>query len=473
PVAQTFFHKPPGGLYSLPYLSEGISEDSAILSRSEWWEVLFFIKKLEPKQQQEAVDIIRQNLEDQICEMDESVLIQLVVPAELAQKLLQFLSPFCPSAYLNDLECSHVYTKHCLKKKGLHQDNLTSALTNIDYICLPGTTGLISSGSSASQLKRAKKEASPDLASTADISTKNDATQPIEMGRMEELELPDDLEEKQKVFNCPKVTGRKTNLEKIGEVVEIMKKSNSDISLQVAGFKFITKMLEDDSTREKLPLKIDSGLNQRDKLIKVLVEELTNLSKEKPLVVTCLRLIYILMQRYDWRALFATEGGIKSVLSCMQEHKNSALVQQAALATLKILTGASKYDMRTKSVRPHLAEADAQIILEIFASIGSASTQDSKGLLSVIPAAVEKMMNTSGCSSAVQDGLLIVIMLVSNHKSLAELLVSCDICPILYSCIGNGSSSTGSHQQMLAIMALSNISLNHKLSTGIENKDAK
>ncbi|XP_048452589.1 cullin-9 [Rhincodon typus] len=472
-VAQTFFHKPPGGLYSLPYLSESIAEDSSMLSRSEWWEVLFFIKKLEPKQQQEAIDIIRQNLEDQISEIDESVLIQLTVPSELAQKLLQFLRPFCPSAYLNDLECSHVYTKHYLKRKGLDQDSLSSALTNVEYVSLPGTAGSVVMGSSVSQSKKAKKEVSPDTTNTTTILIKNDAAQPLEMGKMEELELPDDLEEKLKVFSCPKVTGRKTNLEKMGEVVEIMKKSNSEISLQVAGFKFITKMLEEDSTREKVALKVDSGLNQRDKLIKVLVEELTSLSKEKPLVVTCLRLIYILMQRYDWRALFATEGGIKSVLSCMQEHKNSALVQQAALAALKILTGASKYDMRTKSVRPHLADADAQIILEIFASIGSASTQDSKGLLSVIPAAVAKMMNTSGCSSAVQDGLLIVIMLVSNHKSLAELLVSCDICPILYSCIGNGSSSTGSHQQMLAIMALSNISLNHKLSTGIENKGSK
>lgn len=64
PVAQTFFHKPPGGLYSLPYLSEGICEDFSTLKRSEWWEVLFFIKKLEPKQQQEAVEIMKQNLED-------------------------------------------------------------------------------------------------------------------------------------------------------------------------------------------------------------------------------------------------------------------------------------------------------------------------------------------------------------------------------------------------------------------------
>uniref|UniRef100_A0A4W3JYY6 Cullin 7 n=1 Tax=Callorhinchus milii TaxID=7868 RepID=A0A4W3JYY6_CALMI len=65
-VTQTFFHKPPGGLYSLPYLSDNVAEDSSTLSRAEWWEVLFFIKKLEPKQQQEAVDIIHQSLEEQV-----------------------------------------------------------------------------------------------------------------------------------------------------------------------------------------------------------------------------------------------------------------------------------------------------------------------------------------------------------------------------------------------------------------------
>ncbi|XP_032876612.1 cullin-9 isoform X2 [Amblyraja radiata] len=470
-VAQTFFHKPPGGLYSLPYLSEGICEDFSTLKRSEWWEVLFFIKKLEPKQQQEAVEIMKQNLEDLISEMDESALIQLTVPVELAQKLLHFLNPYCPAAYRNDLESSHVYTKHYLKRKRLDQDQLSSTLSGFESGSQAGIGS--SSGPSDSQSKKAKKEVSTVLANPELTASKANVVQQVEMGRMEELELPDDLDEKLKVFNCPKVTGRKTNLEKMGEVVDIMKKSSCDISLQVAGFKFITKMLEEDNSREKLPLKVDSSLNQRDKLIKVLVDELTNLSKEKPLVVTCLRLLYILMQRYDWRALFATEGGIKSILSCMQEHQDFALIQQAALATLKILTGASKYDMRTKSVQPQLTDSDAQIILEIFASIGSASIQDSQGLLSVIPAAVTKMMNTSGCSSAVQDGLLIVIMLVSNHKSLAELLVSCDICPLLYGCIGNGSSSTGSHQQMLAIMALSNISLNHKLSTGIENKESK
>ena len=64
-MSQTFFSKPPGGLYSLPYLAEGLHADGATLSRAEWWEVLFFIKKLEPKQQQEINNILRQSLDEQ------------------------------------------------------------------------------------------------------------------------------------------------------------------------------------------------------------------------------------------------------------------------------------------------------------------------------------------------------------------------------------------------------------------------
>uniref|UniRef100_A0A4W3JW98 Cullin 7 n=1 Tax=Callorhinchus milii TaxID=7868 RepID=A0A4W3JW98_CALMI len=366
----TFFHKPPGGLYSLPYLSDNVAEDSSTLSRAEWWEVLFFIKKLEPKQQQE------------VSVMDESALIQLTVPVELAQKLLQFVGPHCPAAYLTDLESSHVYIKHYLRRRGLGLDHLSGTLAGAEYGSPPGTAGSSSSSStsSTSLSKETKKEIPPDPTSPGLSSGRTDTAQAPEMGRMEDcysvkwfLMGNVFLIE----FSCPKVSGRKTSLEKIGEVVEMMKKSSSDISFQVAGFRFITKMLEEDSSRDKLSLKVDSGLNHRDKLIKAVVEQLSSLAREKVLVVTCFRLLYILMQRYDWRVLFATEGGIKAVLSCMQEHRNSALVQQAALAVSLVPAALTLHE----SVRPHLAEADAQIILEIFASIGSASTHDSKGLL--------------------------------------------------------------------------------------------
>uniref|UniRef100_A0A672L4N7 Cullin-9-like n=1 Tax=Sinocyclocheilus grahami TaxID=75366 RepID=A0A672L4N7_SINGR len=65
-VSQTFFSKPPGGLYTLPYLMEGSQDDAGTLSRAEWWEVLFFIKKLEPKQQQEINNILRQSLDEPV-----------------------------------------------------------------------------------------------------------------------------------------------------------------------------------------------------------------------------------------------------------------------------------------------------------------------------------------------------------------------------------------------------------------------
>lgn len=83
-VSQTFFSKPPGGLYSLPYLSEGLQSEPVSLSRAEWWEILFFIKKLEPKQQQEVNDVLLQSLEDQVtgCNLfilPESLLVQTQV----------------------------------------------------------------------------------------------------------------------------------------------------------------------------------------------------------------------------------------------------------------------------------------------------------------------------------------------------------------------------------------------------------
>uniref|UniRef100_A0A8C4YIG8 Cullin-9 n=1 Tax=Gopherus evgoodei TaxID=1825980 RepID=A0A8C4YIG8_9SAUR len=60
------FHLPLGGLYSLPYLTDQLSEDSEALSRVEWWELLFFVKKLDPHEQQEIAQLIQQHQEEQV-----------------------------------------------------------------------------------------------------------------------------------------------------------------------------------------------------------------------------------------------------------------------------------------------------------------------------------------------------------------------------------------------------------------------
>lgn len=70
----------------------------------------------------------------------------------------------------------------------------------------------------------------------------------------------------------------------------------------------------------------------REKLVKTLVDLLTNQVGEKMVVVLALRLLYLLMTKHEWRPLFAREGGIYAVLICMQEYKTSVLVQQAGLA---------------------------------------------------------------------------------------------------------------------------------------------
>lgn len=61
---------------------------------------------------------------------------------------------------------------------------------------------------------------------------------------------------------------------------------------------------------------------------------------------------------------------------------------------------------------------------------------------------------------SVRNGLLVVIMLISNHKSLAEQLVASDVTTVLKDCLTLSGAET-----MLAIIALNHISMVHKLES--------
>ncbi|XP_014817868.1 PREDICTED: cullin-9-like [Calidris pugnax] len=65
-VGQPFFCKPFGGLYSLPYLGEQPTKAAGALSRAEWWELLFFVKKLEAQEQKEITYLIQQDQGGQV-----------------------------------------------------------------------------------------------------------------------------------------------------------------------------------------------------------------------------------------------------------------------------------------------------------------------------------------------------------------------------------------------------------------------
>lgn len=61
---------------------------------------------------------------------------------------------------------------------------------------------------------------------------------------------------------------------------------------------------------------------------------------------------------------------------------------------------------------------------------------------------------------SVRNGLLLIIMLISNHKSLAEQLVAADVTAILKKCLKLSRA-----ESMLAIIALNHISMVHKLES--------
>uniref|UniRef100_A0A0A9ZGB3 Cullin-9 n=1 Tax=Crotalus horridus TaxID=35024 RepID=A0A0A9ZGB3_CROHD len=459
-ATQTFYCKPLGGLYCLPYLVDQLNENSGMLSRAEWWELLFFIKKLEQHEQQEIIRFIQENHEEQLSELDEEGLIQLSISVELARKLLPLLSKYCQGCTQNDLQNSHIYIKYTLNKGSTEQGCQSVEMTSAK-----------DSGFSEAMVSQKPKESlSAEMSSPVLSTTEKTDTQLInKLLHVEGLFFPDLPDEKAKAFFSGKVSGKRNSLEKLADIVDIIQKSSSEVALQVAGLRFIIKILEDEPGQERQIIKVESGPSIREKIVKMLVELLSNQLKEKLLMVTALRLLYVLMAKYDWRILFATEGGVRAVLGCMQEYSTSALVQLAGLAALKVLVGAGNCELLGTSGKSYpLNHSDAQMMREIFASIGSASSKESDNLLCIICTAIEKMLATPGTSSAVQNGLLVLNMLISNHKGLAEQLGSCALRSVLQSCCQTDQSSN----EMLARIVLNRLA-EHKLPLGQENAESE
>uniref|UniRef100_A0A8C7F2E0 Cullin 9 n=1 Tax=Oncorhynchus kisutch TaxID=8019 RepID=A0A8C7F2E0_ONCKI len=353
-VSQTFFSKPPGGLYSLPYLAEGLHADGATLSRAEWWEVLFFIKKLEPKQQQEINNILRQSLDEQMSDADEATLIRLSVPCEVARKLLHYLKQTLQNSCLWDLLCSHSFSKHYMRRGGggLEDDEL------LPDGC-PGSSGL--GGGQGTSSSAGTASSSSVMGS---FSKKPKKESPRGRGASGK-EHPQDR-------RCP------------------------DHPVRLLPAHFLSYRVTFDIC--VLPTRSLTFLcpppPHRDKVLKLVVDMLCGQPKEN--VVSTLRLTRTLMVKYEWRVSFATEGGVKAILSCMQEYPTVPQIQQVALS-LMVVTGASKYNLSSmSSCCLPLSESATPIMLGVFASIGSATPEGSKGLLAAIPAAIELMLNTPG-----------------------------------------------------------------------------
>ncbi|KAK2531861.1 hypothetical protein Q9233_005521 [Columba guinea] len=464
-VAQPFFCKPFGGLYSLPYLREQPSKASEVLSRAEWWELLFFVKKLEAQGQKEIICLIQQDQREQLSEVDEEALIQLSVPVELAQKVLRVLEKKCQGSIQRDLRGSHIYTKYFLGRRAEQDARVNTAVSSEGAGCR-------STDPEITMAKAAKEELSASTVPPHALAAvaKSDSQLFNELLEREGLFFPEVPEEQIRVLGNSDEASERGSLAKMAAVVDVIQSSSSELGLCLAGLKHIMKILEEEPEPEPQVSKVQGGLGTRsvgEKLVKAVVELLSTEVAEKALVAVTLRLLAVLMMKYDWRMAFATEGGVWAVLAGMQQHASSALVQQAGLAALKVLVGAVAGEPEGTSgkVLP-LNQADMQMMREIFASIGSASSEGSASLLRAIPAAMSTMQRVPGGSSGVQNGLLVVNMLIDGHRGLAEQLVSCDLHTVLQSCWWD-KQSTGCPQAMLALSTINRLA-EHRLPLCLE-----
>ncbi|XP_062952641.1 cullin-7 isoform X2 [Cynocephalus volans] len=104
--------KPMTELYAMPYVppEDEDAEESEHLTQAEWWELLFFIKKLDGHDYQEVLQILQENLDGEI--LDDEILAELAVPMELAQDLLLALPQRLSESALRDLLNCRVYRKY-------------------------------------------------------------------------------------------------------------------------------------------------------------------------------------------------------------------------------------------------------------------------------------------------------------------------------------------------------------------------
>ncbi|XP_077469902.1 cullin-9 isoform X2 [Stigmatopora argus] len=276
--SRSVFSRPPGGFYAPPYLSVRPPRGRATLSRAEWWELLFLVKKLDPREQREAVRLLTRGQPE--AETDEPSLLGLSVTREAARELALFLErrlpPSCPGEPLR---------RHALAKHLSRRDRPRSG----DDVPAPGTDG----------------------AEGEDLQS-----------------YPDGLEEKIKVFDTPRVLAKKTLPEKVEEVLDMVQREPDPLQTLAAAV-FIGGLLEDEN-------RSDSAQSVRDKVVKLLVELLGSSHRdEAPFALGVTR---SLLRRFDWRVSFATEGGVKALLKLMRETPDAVPLQRLALATLNVLT---------------------------------------------------------------------------------------------------------------------------------------
>ncbi|XP_068531575.1 cullin-9 isoform X2 [Anas acuta] len=457
--AQPFCPKPLGGLYSPPYLGEQPSQAAGTLSRAEWWELLFFVRQLEAQEQEEIARLLQRQRAAQLPGLDEEALIQLPVPAGLAQEVLRVVEERSRGGARSHLRGSRIYGKYWPGRGAKRDGGGSPEVPSEGAGC--GSAGPGAMRDEAARDKEAKDKAARGEDDVCE-EPKSDSQLFGELLEREGLRFPEAVESGA-WGSCEGAHGR-GSLAEVARVAEAIRSGGCEAELRVAGLQHMVRVLQQEPEPEQQQ---PGGEGSREKLVRAAVELLSAQAAEKRPAALALRLVALLLERRAWRVPFATEGGVWAVLGCMRQHAASALVQQAGLAALKALVGAGEPG-GAAGTPSALSHGDAQLLREVFASIGSAGGEGSPGLLSAIPAAVRAMRGVPGGASGVRNGLLVLRMLVDGHRGLAEQLVSGELPAVLQSCWRDGQGPTA----LLALGVINRLA-EHRLPLGPETPGAE
>ncbi|XP_077137981.1 cullin-9-like [Ranitomeya variabilis] len=380
------------------------------ISHADWWELLFFIRQLNCEDRERVLEAVRPGVQ----KPDLLALLQMTMTTSTAQEVVRLLCDHSPICLLSDLQNSHLYTRFCTivaspepSRPGAH----------------PGVMeGDVRSFTAGSQNPAETEDGKSDLQILNTLLL------------LEGLQLSSEEESMAGASSEEKV--------EITRSLESCRALECNVRFDALKHKWKDS---DQTTTQRRPGDEESGSSAGDstlseKMVKGLVEMLASQMKEKLVVVSCLQLTYVILSKYDWRVLFATEGGVRAVLGCMQEHQSSLAIQHIGLAVLKVLTGVGGCDLRGSARRYNLNPGDAQMMKEIFSSIGSAASGSSSSLLRAIPGAICKLQGKEGCFTAVYNGLLVIRMLTENHEALSEQLSRGELPAVLQSVTGDSNS---------------------------------
>uniref|UniRef100_A0A8C4N4K8 Cullin 9 n=1 Tax=Eptatretus burgeri TaxID=7764 RepID=A0A8C4N4K8_EPTBU len=415
--------------------------------KSEWWELLFFLKKLEGKQQQEACDIIQTAINVEVDSLDDCALDILHPSTDLIVRLLVFLLKICPTFH-RDIISSRVFKKNGSKIRDVDatlcllcrpKESLTSIRAAFQQSCSkkPKTDEHLDA-LLAHHLPLGKEQRKDVVTSCSFQEVNGVPTMKEEPGSIE------DQEEKQRQLNIIMKAGHKTFLEKAKDIWEAMRQEPDCMALQVVGLKSMSSMLQD----SPIP---DDSIDLRESYMRSLVEEMNTFEREKEVVYACLLLIESTFEEFDYREAFIMENGISTLLQCVQKNAHFPSIQHQGLKVLKVTTHADEFDVPPKSSSFWLYK---DLVHRTFMALSS-DTPD--GLLAAIPQTMQRMLDTPGCVGAVENGLLILLMLIKDNRTMAERLLHCGTLQILFTCVRDTTPSM-QHACTLATMALLNLS---------------